>query len=342
MNLHVLVTGGAGFIGANVADRHLRLGHDVTILDNLSRPGSASNLHWLREHRQGRLAVVRGDVRDAGAVDAAIPDRVDRVYHLAAQVAVTASVDDPRADFEVNALGTLNVLEAVRRRAPGAVLIYASTNKVYGAMEGLGIRDGGTRYTYAEGFAGVSEHQPLDFHSPYGCSKGSGDAYVRDYARIYGLRTVVMRQSCVYGTRQMGLEDQGWIAHFCISARLGRPITIYGDGKQVRDVLWIDDLVEAYEAAARAMPRSAGEVYNIGGGPEHTVSVWREFAPMLERLAGAPLAVRHAGWRPGDQPVYVSDIGKARRELGWRPRVPLAEGLERLWKWTDANVALFR
>ena len=226
-----------------------------------------------------------------------------------------------------------------RRRE--AVVLYASTNKVYGGMESVAIVEEETRYRYRDLPKGISEDRPLDFHSPYGCSKGSGDQYVRDYARIYGLKTVVMRQSCIYGRRQMGAEDQGWMAYFCIAARIGRPITIYGDGKQVRDVLWIDDLVDAYDRAATRIDVCAGEIFNIGGGPDKTVSVWTEFGTMLEGLAGSAIPVTYADWRPGDQPVYISDISKAERVLGWRPRVSVEEGVEELWSWVGANTALF-
>jgi len=339
--MRVFITGGAGFVGANVADHHLGSGDEVVIYDNLSRYGTDRNADWLRERHGERLGVVHGDVRDFGALRDAIPRGADRVYHLAAQVAVTTSVREPRDDFEINALGTFNVLEAVRRSAPEAVVLYASTNKVYGGMETLAIVEDETRYRYRDLPTGISEDQPLDFHSPYGCSKGSGDQYVRDYARIFNLRTVVMRQSCIYGVRQMGAEDQGWMAYFCIAARLGWPITIFGDGKQVRDVLWIGDLIDAYDMAAAQIEATAGEIFNIGGGPSETVSVWQEFGPMLERLAGSALPVTFSDWRPGDQPVYVSDIRKAERVLGWRPKVTVEEGVERLWRWVDANTTLF-
>jgi CDP-paratose 2-epimerase len=208
-------------------------------------------------------------------------------------------------------------------------------------MEEVATVEEETRYRYRDLPLGIPESQLLDFHSPYGCSKGCGDQYVRDYARIYGIRTVVFRQSCIYGTRQFGVEDQGWVAHFCIAARLGRPVTIYGNGKQVRDVLWIDDLIAAYEAAAARIDLSTGQIYNIGGGPENTMSIWSEFGAMLEKLAGQSIPVTYADWRPGDQPVYVSDIRKAERDLGWRPRVSVVEGIERLWQWIDANPRLF-
>jgi|YNPBryantNP2012_1023418.scaffolds.fasta_scaffold03277_3 CDP-paratose 2-epimerase len=340
--MKIFITGGAGFIGCNLADYHLKRGDRVIIFDNLSRKGTEMNLAWLCERHGDRLVFVRGDIRDFDALRAAIPPDTARVYHMAGQVAVTTSVANPREDFECNALGTFNVLEAVRAVAPQAVFFYASTNKVYGGMEEIAIVEEATRYRYRDFPLGIPESQPLDFHSPYGCSKGCGDQYVRDYARIYGMRTVVFRQSCIFGTRQFGVEDQGWVAHFCIAARLGRPITIYGDGKQVRDVLWIDDLIAAYQAAAAHIDVAAGQIYNIGGGPENTMSIWAEFGPLLETLAGHPIPVTYAGWRPGDQLVYISDIRKAERELGWRPHVSVAEGIEKLWDWVDQNPALFR
>ncbi|MFW6116115.1 MAG: GDP-mannose 4,6-dehydratase, partial [bacterium] len=339
--MNIFITGGAGFIGCNLADHYLKRGHYVTIFDNLSRKGTALNLRWLNENHGDRLTFVRGDIRDFDALRAALPRDTARVYHMAGQVAVTTSVANPRKDFEDNALGTFNVLEAVRATAPEAIVFYASTNKVYGGMEDVAVVEEEARYGYRDLPAGVPEGQPLDFHSPYGCSKGCGDQYVRDYARIYGLPTVVFRQSCIYGRRQFGVEDQGWVAHFCIAARLGRSITIYGDGKQVRDVLWIDDLIKAYEAAAKHIDVAAGQIYNVGGGPENTMSIWAEFGPMLERVAGHPIPVTYAEWRPGDQRVYVSDVSKAERELGWRPQVSPEEGVRYLWEWVDEHAELF-
>jgi len=339
--MNVMITGGAGFIGCNLADYHLRRGDNVVVFDNLSRKGTNSNLAWLRERHGESFTFVHGDIRDFYALVAHLSDETDRVYHLAGQVAVTTSVRDPREDFQINAYGTLNVLEAVREAAPQAIVFFASTNKVYGGIESLAVVEDGTRYRYRDHPLGVPEDHPLDFHSPYGCSKGSGDQYMRDYARIYGLKTVVMRQSCIYGTRQLGVEDQGWVAHFCIAARFGRTITVYGNGKQVRDVLWVDDLIDAYESAAQHIDIAAGQIYNVGGGPDNTISIWAEFGPALERLSGRPISTKFAEWRPGDQTVYVSDIRKAQRELGWQPKVSLHEGLERLWRWVDANPEVF-
>ena len=340
---HVFITGGAGFIGVNAADHFLRRGDSVTVYDNLSRRGGRANLDWLHaEHGSERLSVVEADIRDDARLTAGVAAAApDVVLHLAGQVAVTQSVVDPRGDFESNALGTFNLLEAVRHGAPGAAVLYASTNKVYGGMEDVGIVRAGDRYGYADYPHGIPESFPLDFHSPYGCSKGAGDQYMRDYARIYGLRTLVLRQSCIYGRRQFGVEDQGWVAHFVIATVLNRPIAIYGDGMQVRDVLYVDDLLAAYQAGIDRMDDLRGEVLNLGGGPDNTLSVWGEFGPLLEGLAGRPIPVQYGAWRPGDQRVFVADIRRAEALLGWQPRVSPAEGVARLYEWVAANRELF-
>ena len=341
MTKRYLVTGGAGFIGSNYVHRLLGRGETVTVYDNLSRRGSEANVAWLREtHGADSFRLVVGDVRDYETLAAAARG-VDVVVHLAGQTAVTTSVEDPRFDFEANALGTFNALEAARHAGTNPVFLYASTNKVYGEMEDVAVEERETRYVYRALPLGVPETQPLDLHSPYGCSKGAGDQYVRDYARIYGLPTVVFRQSCIYGPRQMGVEDQGWIAWFIIAAVTGEKITIYGDGKQVRDVLFVDDLLDAYDAAIAHIAVAAGQVYNVGGGPERVMSVWADFGPILARLLGREVPVSYADWRPGDQRIYVSDIRKAERELGWRPRVGVEEGIRRLYEWVVANKGLF-
>ncbi len=339
--MHYFITGGAGFIGSNYVARLLERGERVTVYDNLSRAGAERNLAWLRSRfGPNAFTLIRGDVRDADLLASSLGD-ADVVVHLAAQVAVTTSVEDPRTDFEINALGTFNVLEAVRQSPKRPMVIYASTNKVYGGMEDVKIVEEQTRYRYADLPFGVPESQPLDFHSPYGCSKGAGDQYVRDYARIYGIPTVVFRQSCIYGLRQFGIEDQGWVAWFVIAAVTGRPITIYGDGKQVRDVLFVNDLLNAYDAAVARRDEVAGEVFNIGGGPQNTISIWREFAPLLEKALGRSVPVSYGDWRPGDQRVYISDIRKAERLLGWKPRIGVEEGITRLVEWVKANKSLF-
>ena len=336
----VLVTGGAGFIGSNLSHRLLSQGHEVVIYDNLSRKGAEKNLAWLRENHGEGFSLVQADVRDYPTLLQAVQG-CDAVYHLAAQVAVTWSVSDPREDFEINALGTLNVLEAARSNNPPPLVLFTSTNKVYGGMEEHQVVEQETRHSYASLPQGVSEAQPLDFHSPYGCSKGAADQYVRDYARIYGLRTVVLRMSCIYGPRQFGVEDQGWVAHFLISSVLGRPITIYGDGKQVRDILYVDDLLTAFEGAVERIDVTAGQVYNLGGGPENTMSVWTEFHQLLRELLGREVQVGYDDWRPGDQLVYVSDTSKAQRELGWKPQTSVEEGIEKLFRWVVENKHLF-
>src|SRR5438552_13229032 len=336
----VVVTGGAGFIGSNLVDNLLRDGNVVTVFDSLIRRGSEANLAWLQEqHSYNRFRAVRGDVRDFPAVQSVLRD-ADVVFHLAAQVAVTSSVEDPHSDFEVNALGTLNVLEAARLSGRQPIVVFTSTNKVYGGMEDTMVVDRNGHYEYRDFPNGIPESQPLDFHSPYGCSKGAGDQYVRDYARIYGLPTVVFRMSCIYGPRQFGTEDQGWLAHFIIAALTGRPIAIYGNGKQVRDVLFVDDLVRAFRLAAEKIDQVAGEIFNIGGGPVNALSVWAQFSQYLQELTGEPVSARFEDWRPGDQPCYVSNIGKIRERLGWQPLIDKAAGIGLLGDWVGSNLEL--
>lgn len=328
-----------GFIGFNAALRFAREGSEVVVLDDLSRRTALRNYAEFKRLRPARVRFVRGDVRDAAAVGRVLgrAGGVDLVLHLAGQVAVTQSVLDPAADFQSNAWGTLSVLEAVRRRSPRALFLFASTNKVYGGLEWARVRRGPTRYRFVRPARGVDESAPLDFHSPYGCSKGAADQYVRDYARIYGLKTVVLRQSCIYGPWQYGEADQGWVAWFLIAALQGRPMTLYGDGRQARDVLFIDDLLETYSLAWERRGRAAGEVFNVGGGPGNVLSLVELLAWIRDRLGIDP-PVRRSGWRPGDQRVYVSDISKARRVLGWRPRVPVEAGLEKLVEWLRPRV----
>jgi len=337
-----LVTGGAGFIGANTVDRLLSDGHTVAVVDDLSRPGSEKNLAWLREKHSG-FSFFRVDIRDAAELDRTFAEGrpVDAILHFAAQVAVTSSVSDPRFDFEVNALGSLNVLEAARRHSPEAFLLLTSTNKVYGALTSHAVEERDGRYRFSGLPGGVPESEPLDFYSPYGCSKGAADQYFLDYNRIYGLRTVVFRNSCIYGRRQFGIEDQGWLAWFVIAAVLGRPIKIYGDGKQVRDVLFVDDLIDAMLRAVERSEVTQGQAYNIGGGPENCLSIWGEFGPLLAQLRGRPVEVEFDDWRPGDQRVYISDISKAARDLGWSPKVGVGQGVELLFDWVTSNRSLF-
>lgn len=339
--MRILITGGAGFIGCNLAEACIRAGQAVTLFDNLSRRGSAANLEWLRASFGSGFDFVQGDIRDPRSIAAAAAGQ-EAIYHLAAQTAVTTSVVDPRTDFDINAAGTFNVLEAARHSGSGPVFIFASTNKVYGGMEDAPTSQLATRYVLDDYPEGVSERRPLDFHSPYGCSKGAADQYVRDYARLYGMRTVVFRQSCIYGQRQMGVEDQGWVAWFVIAAVTGKEFTIYGDGRQVRDLLHVDDLVRAYVMATEQIAVTRGQVYNLGGGPANSVSIWTEFGGLLSEAVGHEVTPSaFCDWRPGDQPVFVADVGKAATDFGWSPRIGVREGIARLVEWVRANRALF-
>ncbi|WP_322794224.1 SDR family NAD(P)-dependent oxidoreductase [Bellilinea sp.] len=341
MPRNYLITGGAGFIGSNYVARLLQRGEGVIIYDNLSRAGAVRNLDWLKStYGENSFRLIQADVRDAHSIQEAASE-ADVIVHLAGQVAVTTSVVDPRNDFEINAMGTFNVLEAARLSGRDPIVIYASTNKVYGGMEEVKVTELASRYAYVDFPYGIPETFGLDFHSPYGCSKGCGDQYTRDYSRIYGLRTVVMRQSCIYGTRQFGIEDQGWVAWFVIAAVKRLPITIYGDGKQVRDVLFVEDLCDVYDLAVERIDLAAGQVFNIGGGAEFTISVWQEFGPLLEKLLGESIPVKRGDWRPGDQRVYVSDTRKAQEILGWKPKVGVEEGIQRLFEWVKTNRDLF-
>ena len=337
---HLVITGGAGFIGTNAVLYFSRRNWDVTVLDNLSRAGADSNLAWLRTRRNFAFAEI--DIRDDKALQAffAAQSSVDAVIHLAAQVAVTTSVIDPRTDFDINALGTLNVLEAVRAHHPGAFLINASTNKVYGKLDHIPVEQIDGRWAYADHEGGVGESEPLDFHSPYGCSKGAAERYVADYCRIYGMRTVSFRQSCIYGPHQFGIEDQGWLAWFAIAAMLGKPITIYGDGRQVRDVLFVDDLLAAYEAAIAGADQISGDAFNIGGGPSNTISLL-ELIDMINDYTGRKIEFGFDDERPGDQKVFISDVGRLDAKLDWRPSVDVPSGVGRLLDWIAQNRDLF-
>ena len=340
--MNILITGGAGFIGVNCSQYFAKKRENrVIVLDDLSREGSEKNLEWLNERCE--IQFIQTDIRNFNELSEVIKKKgpFDLILHLAAQVAVTTSVINPREDFEINALGTFNLLEAVRKYSPNAAFIYSSTNKVYGEMEGINIIEKYGRYTYEDLPGGVDEKQNLDFHSPYGCSKGTADQYCIDFARIYGLKTVVMRQSCIYGYRQFGVEDQGWIAWFCIAAATKKSITVYGDGKQVRDVLFIDDLIQAYELAFNNTDRIAGKAFNIGGGPSRILSI-HDLIQHLEKLSGKKIQFMYEGWRPGDQYVFFSDISSAEKAFGWQPQVDPIEGVEKLYNWVNENIQLFQ
>lgn len=340
MKENYLITGGAGFIGINLADHYLTNNKQVTIFDNFSREGTEKNIEWLRQKHGDKVIIIKGDVRNADSNLNELVEKADVVFHQAAQVAVTTSVTNPREDFEVNALGTFNVLETIRKSSSSPILVYSSTNKVYGKMADLNVIESKGRYIYDELPHGVPESRPLDFYSPYGCSKGAGDQYVLDYSRIYGLKTIAFRQSCIYGPHQFGVEDQGWVAWFSIRAMQKLPVTIYGDGKQIRDVLYIDELIAAYNAAIENISKTSGQAYNMGGGPENTLSLL-ELINMLEEHFGYRMEYSFDEWRPGDQLVYVSNITKVKDDFGWGPKVNPVDGVARLLEWLDQNKNLF-
>jgi len=337
----IVVTGGAGFIGVNLAAKLLASEQNhVVVYDNLSRQGTQENLDWLQSLYPSRLEFVKGDVRDYGTLKKTVQG-AHAIYHLAAQVAVTTSVLDPIEDFTINAEGTLYALEACRLAAPEAVFVYSSTNKVYGALEHLPRKETPLRYLLTEKKRGISEKEPLDFHSPYGNSKGAADQYTRDYHRIYGIKTVVFRQSCIYGEHQRGTEDQGWVAYFMIRGILGQSLTVYGNGKQVRDILHINDLVHAYLLATEKIEKVQGHIYNIGGGIENTFSLL-EMLEFLETLLKKTIHYDIAPWRPGDQKVFISDNTAVHRDLGWKIRYPAKKGLTALYIWIAAHLKEIR
>jgi len=332
--MKVLITGGAGFIGSNAVARAIARGDEVTVVDNLSRDGTSFNLLWLKE--QGTFQFKQVDIRVfSSLLDVLQNNQFDAIVHLAGQVAVTTSVTNPREDFEINALGTFNILEAARLTGQEGAIIFSSTNKVYGNLDDMYIEELETRYCFSEDQA-VGETQCLDFHSPYGCSKGCADQYIRDYSRIYGLKTVVMRQSCIYGPRQFGIEDQGWVAWFIIAILTGHELTIYGDGKQVRDILYMDDLLDCFDLAVARIDACAGGIFNVGGGRTNSVSLL-EFLDLLGELLGKKIEYTFSDWRPGDQKIYLSDISLADQVLGWSPKVAPEEGVKKLLSWVEDN-----
>jgi len=343
--MKILVTGGAGFVGSHVAEYFSEKGYEVIALDNLKRGeilGKNISLEHNIEFLKGLNSVsfVKGDIRDFSLLKNLRKD-VDIIIHTAAQVAVTTSLKNPREDFEINVIGTFNVLEAAR--LSDAAVVYCSTNKVYGDnVNGIPVAEKDKRYEFADDKYrnGIPENFPIDSceHTPYGCSKLAGDIYVQDYGHIYGLKTGVFRMSCIYGERQFGVEDQGWVAWFAIAALLNKPITIYGDGKQVRDVLYVKDLIRAYDLFINSNLKQA--VFNIGGGPENTLSLL-ELLDLLEGLTGKRAKISYENWRPSDQKVYISDISKVKEKLRWNPRVGPREGVNKLVEWVRENKGLF-
>lgn len=341
--MKILITGGAGFVGCNLADYFITKGDDVTVFDNLSRKGTENNIDWLKSKHK-KISFIKADIRDSEAIKQAC-NSVDVIFHCAAQVAVTTSVKNPREDFEINALGTLNVLEAARLSSSDPTVIFTSTNKVYGNNVNLiALKEGKESYEFGDPkFSnGVPENLSTDAdeHTPYGSSKYAADLYVRDYAAVFGLKSVVFRMSCIYGLRQFGTEDQGWVAHFVISSIFNKPLIIYGDGKQVRDVLFVEDLVKAFEMATENINKTKGKAYNIGGGIKNTISLF-ELMSILEKLNSKKLTYSFSDWRPSDQKVYISDIRKAKNEFGWEPKISSEEGIKKLHSWIVSNKHLF-
>lgn len=331
----VLVTGGAGFIGCNVVRHLATLGVSVTVLDNFSRANSNWNADQLRRDLGRDIRLVTADIRDASAMDRAAAG-ADAIVHLAGQTAVTRSIDDPRGDFLDNCVGTFNVLEAARSNGRDPIVIFASTNKVYGSLEEVPIIEETDHYRFADLPNGIDEGHPVDPASPYACSKSAAESYVLDYARTYGVRTVAFRQSCIYGEHQWGIEDQGWLAWFLIASKAGKPITIFGNGKQVRDLLHVDDLFACFTAAVGRIDRTAGHVYNVGGGTSNSVSIWWQLAPLLENALGRDLPdPAFAPQRLGDQRIFIADTDKARHHLDWAPTITVEEGIRRVVDWVD-------
>ncbi|MDP3995835.1 MAG: GDP-mannose 4,6-dehydratase [bacterium] len=333
----ILITGGCGFIGTNAASYYLQRGYRVIAVDNFFRTGSKQNLAWLKTQK-GNFVFEKADIRnDKKLLEIFKKYQPDLILHLAAQTTMVTSITNPREDFEINALGTFNVLEAMRKGSPRASLIYSSTNKVMGALNDIPVVENKKRYLF-KNIESISEKYPLDFHGPYGCSKGCGDQYALDYARIFGLNTVVFRQSGIYGPHQFGIEEQGWLAWFCNALLFKKPVTIFGNGKQVRDVLYIDDLLKAFDLAFKNIKKTRGRVYTIGGGPKFSLSIWELFE-VLEKLIGQKFNYKFGPWRPGDQKIYISDLSSAKKDFHWQPKISPQEGVKKLYHWISQNKA---
>jgi len=339
MSRTILITGGVGFIGTNATSYYLKKGYKVIAFDNFSRAGAKQNLNWLLN--QGNFVFIKGDIRDdKKLLETFKKYKPNLVLALAAQTTMVTSVTNPREDFEINALGTFNTLEAMRKTRSKAAALYSSTNKVMGALNNIPVIEKGKRYVF-KNIKAISEKYPLDFCGPYGCSKGCGDQYFLDYARIYGLNTVVFRQSGIYGPHQFGIEEQGWLAWFTNALLFDKPVTIYGNGKQVRDVLYIDDLLRAFNLAFKSIKKTRGKAYNIGGGPKFSLSIWELFE-ILEKLAGKKFNYKFGPWRPGDQKIYISDITRAKKEFSWSPKSSPKEGVKKLYNWISQNKTLIK
>jgi len=340
MTKKLLITGGCGFIGTNAASYYLKKGYKIIAVDNLFRTGSKQNLAWLKKQK-GNFVFENVDIRnDKKLLKVFKKHEPNLILHLAAQTTMVTSVTNPREDFEANALGTFNTLEAMRNGSPKASLIYSSTNKVMGELINIPVIEKKKRYAF-KNIKGISEKEPLDFCGPYGCSKGCGDQYTLDYAKIYGLNTVVFRQSGIYGPHQFGIEEQGWLAWFTNAIIFGKPVTIYGDGKQVRDVLYIDDLLKAFDLTFKNIKKTRGKVYTVGGGPKFSLSVWELFE-ILEKLSDKKFKYKFGSWRAGDQKIYISDISSAKKDFGWIPQISPQQGVKKLYSWIFQNKAFVK
>lgn len=333
----ILITGGAGFIGTNASKYFAKKGYKVIVYDNLSRRGAKQNLKHLKDTIN--FDFVKADIRNKARTEEVFKKyKPDFVLHLAAQVTMVTSVENPREDFEINAIGTFNILEALRRYSPKSTILYSSTNKVYGQLNDLKLKETKKRYDY-KNIEAVDESRSLDFHGPYGCSKGCADQYTLDFSRIYGLNSIVFRQSGIYGPSQFGIEEQGWLAWFVNAILFDKKVTIYGDGKQVRDVLYIDDVLKAYDKAFENIKRTNGKAYNIGGGKEFSISIW-QLIDILEKLSNKKIKYKFGPWRDGDQKIYISDFSKAKKEFGWSPKISCEQGIESLFNWCLENKSL--
>ena len=334
----IFITGGAGFIGTNASKYFAKKKWQVYVFDNLSRKGCTYNIKWLKKNTN--IIFIKGDIRNFNNLSKTLASiKPEAILHCAGQVAVTTSFINPREDFEINALGNLNVLESIRTNNLKSTLIYTSTNKVYGNLDSTKVELNKKRYIYKNNIKGIDENHKTDFHSPYGCSKGAADQYVRDYSRMYGINSYVLRQSCIYGTNQYGIEDQGWIAWFVIASLLGKKITVFGDGKQVRDLLYIDDLNRLFEILANNKKKDIDRVYNVGGGLDFSLSIL-ELLEILEKTLQIKIKVNFSKWRMGDQKLYISNNAKLKKTFGWEPTIHPKIGVKNLINWVKDNKEL--
>ncbi|RHG32321.1 NAD-dependent epimerase/dehydratase family protein [Fusobacterium varium] len=335
-----LINGGCGFLGSNMAEYYLNTGDEVIVFDNLYRFGSEKNLEWLQSLDKN-FRFIKGDVRNIYEIEKVIKEiKPDIIFHFAGQVAMTTSIENPYLDFEVNVKGTFNVLESVRKYSPDSIICFSSTNKVYGDLEYVKYEERKTRYEALDHPSGFNEKVPLDFHSPYGCSKGAADQYMLDYARVFGLKTIVFRHSSIFGGRQFATFDQGWVGWFCqkayeIKNNISKePFTISGDGKQVRDILFSSDLIECYRLAIKNIEKTKGQAFNVGGGYNNSYSLIELFNE-LEKELNIKMNYKKLSWRESDQKVFIANINKAEEYFGWKPKIEKQEGIKKMYDWIE-------